>query len=59
MLDANLKAQLQTYLQNLKSTVELAVFLDEGLKSKELNALAIEIAAMSPLINLVELDGSS
>jgi alkyl hydroperoxide reductase subunit F len=59
MLDANLKAQLKTYLQNLKSTVELAVFLDEGLKSKELNALAIEIAAMSPLINLVELDSSS
>jgi alkyl hydroperoxide reductase subunit F len=59
MLDVNLKAQLNTYLQNLKSTVELAVFLDEGLKSKELNALAIEIAAMSPLINLVELDGSS
>lgn len=59
MLDANLKAQLQTYLQNLKSTVELAVFLDEGLKSKELNVLANEIAAMSPLINLVELDSSS
>jgi alkyl hydroperoxide reductase subunit F len=59
MLDANLKAQLQTYLQNLKSTVELAVFLDDGLKSKELNALANEIAAMSPLINLVELDASS
>ncbi len=59
MLDANLKAQLQNYLQNLTSSVELAVFLDDGPKSKELNELVQEIATMSPLINLVELDGSN
>ena len=59
MLDANLKAQLQNYLQNLTSTVELAVFLDNGPKSKELNALVQEIATMSPLVNLVELDASN
>lgn len=59
MLDKNLKAQLQTYLQNLTSTVELSVFLDDGLKSKELNALVQEIATMSPLINLVESDATN
>lgn len=59
MLDTKLKAQLQTYLQNLTSTVELAVFLDDGVKSKELNDLAQEITTMSPLINLIELDASA
>ena len=54
MLDTNLKNQLNAYLQNLNSAVELAVFLDEGVKSKELQALAQEIAAMSPLITMVE-----
>lgn len=53
MLDAKLKAQLQNYLQNLTSAVELSVFLDDGIKSKELNTLAQEIALMSPLINIV------
>jgi len=56
MLDTKLKAQLATYLANLKSPVELAVFLDEGIKSKEINALAQEISTMSPLITLVTLD---
>ena len=58
MLDTQLKAQLATYLNNLKSPVELAVFLDNGIKSKELNELAQEIATMSPLINLVSQDGT-
>jgi alkyl hydroperoxide reductase subunit F len=55
MLDNNLKTQLQTYLQNLTSAVELAVFLDSGVKSTELNALAQEIEQMSPFIRLVSL----
>ena len=58
MLDANLKAQLNTYLQNLKSRVELAVFADDSPKSAELKALAEDIAQMSPLINLVERNAS-
>jgi len=59
MLDANLKNQLNTYLQNLNSAVELAVFLDDGVKSKELHNLAQEIAAMSPLISLVKTDNKN
>jgi len=59
MLDTNLKTQLKSYLQNLKSAVEIAVFLDTGIKSNELNALATEIASMSELITLVTLDGSA
>jgi alkyl hydroperoxide reductase subunit F len=59
MLDTQLKTQLVTYLANLKSPVELAVFLDQGIKSKELNELAQEIATMSPLISIVELDDAN
>lgn len=59
MLDTQLKTQLATYLANLKSPVELAVFLDQGIKSKELNELAQEIATMSPLISIVELDDAN
>lgn len=54
MLDATLKTQLQSYLQNLKSAVELSVFLDNGPKSIELKNLVTEIVAMSPLVSLVE-----
>ena len=57
MLDTQLKAQLATYLDNLKTPVELAVFLDNGVKSKELNELAQEIAMMTPMITIVTLDG--
>lgn len=59
MLDTNLKTQLKSYLQNLKSAVEIAVFLDTGIKSNELNELVTEIASMSDLITLVKLDGSA
>ena len=53
MLDIQLKQQLQTYLQNLKSPVELSVFLGDDIKSKELKSLADEITAMSELVTLV------
>ena len=59
MLDAHLKTQLKSYLQNVKSAVEIAVFLDKGVKSNELNELVTEIASMSDLITLVKLDGSA
>ncbi len=55
MLDTNLKTQLKSYLENLQSAVELAVFLDDGVKSKELNNLVEEIAQMSPLVSVVKL----
>jgi alkyl hydroperoxide reductase subunit F len=54
MLDTNLKQQLQNYLNNLKTPVELITFTDNSPKSKELNALVNEIAALSPLITSVQ-----
>lgn len=54
MLDANLKNQLQTYLQNLKRPVELVVSADETKKSLELKSLANDIASLSPLVSLKE-----
>ena len=54
MLDIQLKNQLKTYLQNLKSPVELAVFLDDSAKAKEVDQLATEIAQLSDKISLVE-----
>ncbi len=47
MLDTNMKTQLQSYLQNLKSNVELSVFLDDSKKSEELASLADDIASLS------------
>jgi len=55
MLDVQIKQQLQAYLQHLKSPVELAVFLDSSDKAQELDALVKEIAAMSPLVEVIEL----
>lgn len=52
MLDARLKTQLQSYLQNLSSPVELVLALDESSKSKELEVLAIEIAELSDRISV-------
>jgi alkyl hydroperoxide reductase subunit F len=52
MLDANLKKQLDTYLQNIKTPIELSVSVDESPKGRELNELATEIAEMSPHISL-------
>jgi len=52
MLDTNLKQQLQTYLQNLKTEVELVVSLDDSAKSNEVSQLANDIAGLSTLISL-------
>lgn len=54
MLDANVKNQLTTYLQNLKRPVELVVSADERPKAKELLSLATDIAALSELVSLTE-----
>ncbi|ASP47634.1 alkyl hydroperoxide reductase subunit F [Cognaticolwellia beringensis] len=59
MLDINLKQQLTTYLQNLTSAVELSVFLGDDVKSKELNALVVEIAEMSALVTIVKADATN
>ena len=56
MLDAKLKGQLATYLENLTSQVELRIAVDEqhqAKKSAEISDLANEIAELSPLVNVV------
>lgn len=59
MLDAALKAQLTTYLSNLKTPVELVAFVDDSPKSKELNQLVDDIATLSPLITVKQGDSSN
>lgn len=54
MLDANLKKQLDTYLQNIVNPVEVTVSVDDSPKGKELYELAAEIADMSGKISLRE-----
>ncbi len=54
MLDATLKGQLEGYLQNLKTPVELIKYVDDGEKSVELSALVDEIASLSPLISAID-----
>ncbi|WP_237068233.1 alkyl hydroperoxide reductase subunit F [Microbulbifer guangxiensis] len=50
MLDANLKKQLDTYLQNIVNPIEIRVSSDNSPKSAELESLADEIAGLSQKI---------
>lgn len=50
MLDANLTAQLRTYLENVTMPIELVASLDDSKKSAELRELLGEIAALSTKI---------
>ena len=52
MLDANLKAQLQAYLEKETQPFEIVASLDNGTKSTELRNLLEEIAGMSDKITL-------
>lgn len=52
MLDANLKAQLQAYLEKVTQPFEIVASLDNGAKSTELKSLLEEIAGMSDKITL-------
>jgi len=56
MLDANLKKQLDTYLQNIVNPIEISVSVDDSPKGKELHELAVEITEMSSKIGLVSAD---
>ncbi|MEY4890720.1 MAG: alkyl hydroperoxide reductase subunit, partial [Pseudomonadota bacterium] len=56
MLDANLKQQLQTYMANITQPVELVMSLDDSPKSRELDELATEIAALSDKVSTVRKD---
>ena len=52
MLDANLKAQLKSYLERVTQPIEIVASLDDGAKSREMLDLLREIASLSNLITL-------
>jgi alkyl hydroperoxide reductase subunit F len=52
MLDANLKAQLKSYLERVTQPIELVASLDDGAKSQELLSLLKDIDALSDKITL-------
>ncbi|WP_426689881.1 alkyl hydroperoxide reductase subunit F [Rhodanobacter ginsengiterrae] len=52
MLDESLKTQLQAYLEKLVQPIELVAALDDGAKSRELDELLHQIAALSDKISL-------
>ena len=54
MLDANLKQQLSTYLQNVTQSIEITANVDDGAKSAEMLALLKDIAGLTDKITLVE-----
>ncbi|NLY27458.1 MAG: alkyl hydroperoxide reductase subunit F [Alcaligenaceae bacterium] len=54
MLDANVKTQLNSYMQMLVQPIELVACLDDSAKSHELRALLQEIAGMSGKISFTE-----
>ncbi len=53
MLDANMTQQLKGYLANIKQPIELVASLGDDAKSRELEELLNEIAALSDLIEVV------
>jgi len=57
MLDANVKNQLKTYLQNLKRPVELVVSADDSNKAQELTSLAQDIVDSSELVSVTYQQG--
>ncbi len=52
MLDATLKTQLQAYLQNLRTPIQLIATLDDSAKSAELRELLDEIASLSDKVSV-------
>ena len=54
MLDADLKSQLQTYLQMLTRPIELIAALDDGDDSRELRELLVELTQLSDKVSLRE-----
>lgn len=57
MLDANLKAQLKTYLERVTRPIEIVASLDDGAKSREMRSLLQDIASLSDQVSL-STDGS-
>jgi len=54
MLDANLKAQLKSYLERVTQPIEIVASLDDGAKSQEMLALLQDVASLSSHITLLD-----
>ncbi|WP_426139367.1 alkyl hydroperoxide reductase subunit F [Pseudomonas sp. DWP3-1-2] len=54
MLDANLKAQLKSYLERVTQPIEIVASLDDGAKSQEMLALLNDVISVSKNIFLNE-----
>lgn len=54
MLDANLRQQLQTYLERVTQPVEIVASLDDSDASREMQALLQEIVSLSALLSLTQ-----
>ena len=52
MLDANLKAQLKSYLERVTQPIEIVASLDDGAKSQEMHALLQDVVSLTTLITL-------
>ncbi|MBV8664973.1 MAG: alkyl hydroperoxide reductase subunit F [Burkholderiaceae bacterium] len=58
MLDANLKSQLQIYLEKIVQPIELVASLDDSAKAREIAELLHEIASLSDKVSVRE-DGKA
>ena len=52
MLDANLKAQLKSYLERVTQPIEIVASLDDGAKSQEMLTLLQDVTSLTTLITL-------
>lgn len=59
MLDANLKAQLKSYLERVTQPIEIVASLDDGAKSQEMHELLKEVASLSTQITLLDNGGDA
>ena len=57
MLDANIKAQLKTYLERLQQPIEIVASLDAGANAAEMQQMLTEIGSLSRLVT-VRADGT-
>ncbi len=59
MLDANISAQLKTYLQNLQRPVQIVASINDSKKAAEMRELLVEIADMSDKVTLDDSDNNA
>ncbi len=54
MLDANIKTQLKAYLEKVTQPIEIVASLDDGDKSREMQAMLADIAELTDRITVTE-----